>query len=457
MRSLRARATLVTIAVAVIAVIVTGLISLQLARSSVNQDARDQLSAQADILARMPRLATAAELAEKASLALGGTQVALVQPDGTAEGDAADYIDAAILRKLAAGESVSTVRRGDPGMVLIEARPVAGGGAVVLALPLASIDRALGQATGRILVALGIGLGVAIIGGWLLASWLSRPLTNTAAAARRLAAGERGVRMPDSPTSEMADVTDALGALDSALAASESRQREFLLSISHELRTPLTAVRGYAEAMADGLIGPEDVTAVGGTLVSETERLDQFVGDLLELARLEADDFSITVSTVELAPLLEEVASAWAGRAAVLGVGVGVSTSSTGGGSTGGGSTIGTVDTDPRRLRQVIDGLVENALRAGGSVQLRGSDGVVEVLDDGPGLEESDLSTAFERGALRARYRDIRPVGTGLGLSIAARLVDRLGGTISVANRPEGGAVFRVDFRTPTAPSAHDR
>ena len=467
MRSLRARATLVTIAVAVIAVIVTGLISLQLVRSSVNQDARDQLSAQADILARMPRLATAGELAEKASLALGGTQVALVQPDGTAEGDAADYIDAAILRKLAAGESVSTVRRGDPGIVLIEARPVAGGGAVVLALPLASIDRALGQATGRILVALGIGLAVAIIGGWLLASWLSRPLTNAAAAARRLAAGERGVRMPDSPTSEMADVTDALGALDSALAASESRQREFLLSISHELRTPLTAVRGYAEAMADGLIGPDDVTSVGGTLVAETERLDQFVGDLLELARLEADDFSITVSTVELAPLLDEVAAAWAGRAAVLGVGISTG-SITGGGSTAGGgsitggpvstsSTTGTVETDPRRLRQVIDGLVENALRAGGSVQLRGSDGVVEVLDDGPGLEEGDLSTAFERGALRARYRDIRPVGTGLGLSIAARLVERLGGTISVANRPEGGAVFQVDFRTPTGPSAHDR
>lgn len=438
MRSLRARATLVTIAVAVIAVIVTGLISLQLVRSSVNQDARDQLSAQADILARMPRLATAGELAEKASLALGGTQVALVQPDGTAEGDAADYIDAAILRKLAAGESVSTVRRGDPGMVLIEARPIASGGAVVLALPLASIDRALGQATGRILVALGIGLAVAIIGGWLLSRWLSRPLTNAAAAARRLAAGERGVRMPDSPTSEMADVTDALGALDSALAASESRQREFLLSISHELRTPLTAVRGYAEAMADGLIGPDDVTSVGGTLVAETERLDQFVGDLLELARLEADDFSITVSTVELAPLLDEVAAAWAGRAAVLGVRIST------GSITGGG---GTVETDPRRLRQVIDGLVENALRAGGSVQLRGSDGVVEVLDDGPGLEEDDLSTAFERGALRARYRDIRPVGTGLGLSIAARLVERLGGTISVANRPAGGAVFRVDFR----------
>lgn len=439
MRSLRARVTLVTVAVAVIAVIVTGLISLQLVRSSTTQEARDQLSAQADILARVPRLASGAELAEKASLALGGTEVALVQPDGTVDGVAASYVDAFIVRQLAAGENVSTTRRGGPGMVMIEARPAVGDTAVVLALPLTSVDRALGQSTGRILIALGIGLVVAVVGGTLLARWLSRPLTNTAAAARRMAAGERGVRMPGSPTTEVADVAEALATLDTALAASESRQREFLLSISHELRTPLTAVRGYAEAMADGLVAPAEVAGVGATLVAETERLDKFVGDLLELARLEADDFSIDVSTVPLAGLLDEVAAAWAGRASTLGVTVV---------ARGQGIAL----TDPRRLRQVLDGLVENALRAGGSVELRGTDGIVEVLDDGPGLGDDDLSTAFERGALRARYRDIRPVGTGLGLSIAARLVQRMGGAITVANRPEGGAVFRVELRTPKGP-----
>lgn len=461
MKSLRSRVTLVTVAVAVIAVVVTGLISLQLVRSSTTGEARTQLAAQADILARVPRLASATELADKASLALGGTQVALVQPDGSVEGDAARYVDRLILAQLEAGETVSATRRGDPGMVMIEARPAVGGTAVVLALPLTSVDRALGQTTARILFALGIGLVVAIVGGTLLARWLSRPLTDTAAAARRLAAGERGVRMPGSPTTEVANVAAALAALDTALAASESRQREFLLSISHELRTPLTAVRGYAEAMADGLVAPSDVTGIGATLVSETERLDNFVGDLLELARLEADDFSIEVTTVPLAGLLDEVAAAWAGRAAVLGVTVRVSLPRPEGSgvpsSTSGTSADGIVRTDPRRLRQILDGLVENALRAGGSVELRGSDGVVEVLDDGPGLEEADLSTAFERGALRARYRDIRPVGTGLGLSIAARLVDRLGVTITVANRPQGGAVFRVDFRTPTDPSVRDR
>jgi two-component system, OmpR family, sensor kinase len=442
-RSLRARATLATIAVAVIAVIVTGLISLQLLRSSINQEARAQLAAQADLVAALPRTSATVDLADEVSLALGGTKFALVRADGSIAGPASDYVDAAIGRRLAAGESVSVTRRGQFGIAAVEARPIITegdrDGAIVLVLPIASIERTIGQSTGRILIALIIGLGVAVLGGALLARLFSAPLTATAAAARRLAAGERGVALPQSSTTEVADVAAALAALDDALAASEGRQREFLLSISHELRTPLTAVRGFAEAMADGLIAPSEIEGLGRTLVAESERLDGFVADLLALARLEADDFSIVVSRVDLEQLASEVASAWAGRAATLGVTV-----------TAAG--VGTVNSDPARLRQVIDGLVENAMRAGGSVEVRANgtadranDGaVIEVVDTGPGLTDEDIAVAFERGVLRARYRDIRPVGTGLGLSIAARLIDRLGGTIAVANRREGGAAFTV-------------
>lgn len=432
MRSLRGRITFVTVVVAIVAVAATGLISLQIVRSFTTEQARTQLAAQADILARMPRLASAGELAERASLALGGTEVALVRADGGVDGPASAVVDRLILERLDRGESVSTVRRGDPGLVMVEARPTDGGGAVVLALPMSAVDRAVGQASSRILLALGIGLVVAIVGGTVLARVLARPLVQAAASARRLAAGERGVPMPGARTTEVADVTEALSALDRALAASEGRQREFLLSISHELRTPLTAIRGYGEALADGIV--DDPAAVGRTLVTETERLDQFVKDLLELARLEADDFSLAPERIELAALLAEVAAAWAGRAAILGVSIAVRGD-------------GAVTTDPRRLRQVLDGLVENAMRAGGSrVELAASDGFVEVLDDGPGLAEEDLAVAFDRGALHARYRDTRPVGTGLGLSIASRLVTRMGGTIAAANRGGGGARFSVRF-----------
>ncbi|MEB0014810.1 ATP-binding protein, partial [Glaciimonas sp. Cout2] len=70
----------------------------------------------------------------------------------------------------------------------------------------------------------------------------------------------------------------------------------------------------------------------------------------------------------------------------------------------------------------------------------------IEVRDSGPGLTDADAAVAFERGILRARYRDLRPVNTGLGLSIAAQLVGRLGGTIFVRSSIRNGTCFAVDL-----------
>jgi two-component system OmpR family sensor kinase len=292
--SLRARITLVTVLVAVVTVVVTALISLQLVRLSTTDGARVQLAAQAELLAKLPRISSAAELSERASVALGGTEVALVSASGSVDGEAASYVTDAILTKLTSGHAVSTTAKGPGGAASVEARPTRAGTAIVLVRPVTSIESALRQSTIRILLSLAIGFAVAILGGTLLARVLSKPLTATATAASRLARGERGVSLPTAGTAEVAAVSDALAALDAALTSSEGRQREFLLSISHELRTPITAVRGYAEALADGLIPPDQLVNVGATLVAETERLDRFVADLLELARLEADDFTIS-------------------------------------------------------------------------------------------------------------------------------------------------------------------
>jgi two-component system sensor histidine kinase BaeS len=101
-----------------------------------------------------------------------------------------------------------------------------------------------------------------------------------------------------------------------------------------------------------------------------------------------------------------------------------------------------------------MDGLVENALRAtpaGGRVNVTVRPGpgsyIVDVSDTGPGLAPEDLDVAFDRGALHAKYRQTRPVGTGLGLSIAARLVARMGGTLTAANGASG-AIFTMSLPT---------
>ncbi len=106
---------------------------------------------------------------------------------------------------------------------------------------------------------------------------------------------------------------------------------------------------------------------------------------------------------------------------------------------------------DPGRLRQALDGLVENALRVtpqGRPVVLaaRPQDGyaVVEVRDGGPGLTDDDLGVAFDQGALYERYRGVREVGTGLGLAIVARITQRHGGSVTAGHAPEGGACFQM-------------
>jgi signal transduction histidine kinase len=112
------------------------------------------------------------------------------------------------------------------------------------------------------------------------------------------------------------------------------------------------------------------------------------------------------------------------------------------------------VRTDPRRLRQVLDGLAENALRItppGSPLVLAALDeGALQVRDGGPGLSDEDYAVLFERGALHDRYRGRRPTGTGgIGLALAHGLVTRMGGTISAGPAPEGGVAFTVTPRGP--------
>ena len=442
-RSLRGRITLVTVSVAVLAVLITGLVSVQLVRQSTISQGRAQLASQAQLLSRLPAATNLASLRERVRLALGDTRVAVVAADGQVSGPGSGFVTAADVTTLRAGNPVSQTEVRRNRTMIIEARPTRTGTAIVLVRSLGNLETTTQETVRRVLLALVIGVFVAIVAGTLLARWLTRPLVATAETAKRMAAGERGLRVEAHQPTEIAAVADALATLDHALSTSEGRQREFLLSISHELRTPLTAVRGYGEAMVDGLIHERDIAGVGATLVTETQRLDHFVADLLELARLEADDFAIDRQPVEVDRLLDQAAHAWRGRAAMLDVVVQVLPGDRG----------LAVSSDAQRVRQLIDGLVENALRvtpAASTVSIAarrfGSSVVIEVRDGGPGLSPDDLAVAFERGALQARYRDIRPVGTGLGLSIAARLVSRLGGSIAAGNAAGRGAVFAVSL-----------
>lgn len=305
------------------------------------------------------------------------------------------------------------------------------------------IERRAGiRVTRAVLVSVALGLGVGALAGGSAAQVLTRPLRRTAEAAHAIGSGRRDVRVPVEGPPEIAEVAASLNSLAEALVASEGRQRRFLLSVSHELRNPLTAVRGFAESVADGVVTGTDARAAGTVILAESGRLEHLVRDLLDLARLGADDFRLDLDTVDVAALLDEAAQVWSGRTRLEVERSGVPLP---------------VRTDAARLRQVLDGLTDNAVRmtpagrpvvvaarAAGPADPPGTRAVLEVRDGGPGLTAQDRAVAFEPGALGARYRDERPVGVGIGLSLVHGLVSRLGGSITVGDAAEGGARFTV-------------
>jgi two-component system OmpR family sensor kinase len=455
--SIGGRILLVTVGVAFVAVLVTAVVSLQLVQTLVTTQARADLGARATALSERPLATLRILLEDDTLLGARGEHFLLIGTDGqvpeTGTATVAQDVKARIIRVLDAHRSVSTSLQIRGESYVVEARPLAGGGGLVGFARVADITDSGRLVAGRILPAVLVGLLVAVLAGLFLSRRLARPLERTAGVARRLADGERGVPLAAQGIPEIDDVSRSLRALDQALSTSETRQREFLLSVSHEIRTPLTAIRGYAEALAEGVIPASGSAAVGDVLVAETKRVDRFVSDLLELARLEADDFTVHLQPIDVGDVLSQAALAWHGQCTQLDVALRVEGPGAGPGA-GAAPGVLMIVTDGMRLRQIIDGLLENALRAtpaGGTVVLaarRVGDHQVrlEVRDSGPGLSGADAAVAFERGILRAKYRDIRPVNTGLGLSIAARLVTRMGGTIAVQAAAEGGACFAVEL-----------
>jgi two-component system sensor histidine kinase BaeS len=170
--------------------------------------------------------------------------------------------------------------------------------------------------------------------------------------------------------------------------------------------------------------------------------MERMVSDLLDLARLGSATFRVDPVPVDLAATVREMATGWQVRCQAAGVTLVLELP----------DEPVVVHTDPRRVRQILDGLAENALRVTPSgrpivfaLRAEGDAGaVLQVRDGGPGLTDDDCQVAFDRAVLYQRYRGVRRVGTGVGLALVAGLARRLGGRAEAGRAPEGGACFSV-------------
>jgi two-component system OmpR family sensor kinase len=275
-----------------------------------------------------------------------------------------------------------------------------------------------------------------------LARGIARPVVRVARASSRLATGESPQPLPVSGSRELRALAESFNTMADQLRRAREAERSFLLSVSHELKTPLTAIRGYAEALEEGVLTPGHAVKV---IRTEAERLERLIADLLQLARLDPQPLDIRPTTVDLAEIARESATRHAARARELGVQLQLEQKSP-----------APASADPDRLLQAVSNLVENALRctpAGGTVTLRAAAGRLAVSDTGPGIAAEEIPHAFERFFLHRRYNGHRQVGTGLGLAIVRELAQAMGGDVELESPPGAGTAFTIRLPLPEAES----
>lgn len=284
----------------------------------------------------------------------------------------------------------------------------------------------------------------------MLSRMLTRQISGLLQAIRNVREGAYSHRADASGTDEIAQIAAEFNSLTDRLQTTEDARRRFVSDASHELKTPLAGIRLLTDSILQtDNMDMETVRDFVTDIGSEAERLSRITEDLLRLTRLDSNQVD-PPEVVEVAPVLEQVMRMMSLLAQEKGTEL---TCQTGGDCR--------VLATKGEVHQVIYNLTDNAVKYSGShgsvrVELRrdGNDVVLTVADNGPGIPEEDLPRVFERFYRVDKARSRAAGGTGLGLSIVQDTVTKRGGTVSAANRPEGGAVFTV--RWPAAEGGGD-
>jgi signal transduction histidine kinase len=297
--------------------------------------------------------------------------------------------------------------------------------------------------------------GISILGGlvvagvlaWYASRRITKPVLGLSAAADEIARGNYNVQMPQvTGGDEISHLADRFREMAARLAETEERERNFLMTVSHELRTPLTAIRGHVEAMREGLTtDPADQAASLDVVATATARLERLVGDVLDLAKLDAHRFTVLREEVDMARLLDQAYAAYGEEARRRAIDYRCEIDER-----------PVVVTDGDRVLQIISNLLSNAFRwtpDGGRVDLgltaeNGSVSVV-VRDSGPGVRPEERERIFRPFFSGDQSRD--GGGTGLGLAIARELAVALGGRLELDTAPGEGSRFRLIL--PVAPA----
>ena len=303
-----------------------------------------------------------------------------------------------------------------------------GGVYVVLAQPQSFVAAAAaGDLAGRLLEAGGVALIAAMLLILLVSRSVTRPLTQLAEAAEDIAAGNYSRRVSIAGQDEIGMLGSAFNRMAEAVERARKVQRDFLANVSHELKTPLTSLIGFSQALVDDSLLSESERHRAATIVhEESERVLRMAQELLDLARVEAGSISLHITSVDLGGQLQQELEIIRPRAASRGLKLDLNVP----------DDIPPVAADPERLHQILDNLLDNAVKyapdaTAVSVAARLSGGAVETIVSNPaGPHRPDPDRMFERFYRADPSRSAAAGGVGLGLSISRELAAAMKGRL---------------------------
>lgn len=274
-----------------------------------------------------------------------------------------------------------------------------------------------------------------------MSGWISSPIKDITAAARKVADGQYQQITPQGPD-EVKTLGVAFNDMVRKVRSSQQSQRDFVANVSHELKTPLTSIQGFSQAILDGTVNSQKkVKEAAEVIHNEANRMYTMVLDLLELARFDAGTVTLDRQEVDLNAMLSRLVRNLRLRAEEAGINLTLAV-----------DVMPAYWGDPDRLAQVFSNILDNALKytpAGGEVKVAGSavEGRIEIdiSDDGPGIPEEEVPRVFDRfyQVDKSRAGD-QQHSAGLGLAIAREIVQAHGGELSLLSEVGLGSQFRV-------------
>lgn len=455
--SLRTRLALAFAAVAVLAVLAVGVLANVVLERAFRRYVLDGIEASnrelAGLVGRQRRADGTWDLAglEATGMAAleGGAVLRVLDAAGAVVWDANEH-NSGLCRAMLDHMAANTASRypSGSGAYTEVSYPVDGGATAAIGFwgPffLDDEDLAFLTALNRLLAAVTLAVLVPAAGaGVLAARRIGRPLDRVAAATRRIADGDRAVRIEGTTRiPELDRIGAAVNDLSRALDDQEALRRRLTSDVAHELRTPLATLQSHLEALLDGVWQPDAARLAG--LHEEVTRLNRLVGDLERLARLEAGAVSPERRRTDVVALVRGIVRNHEAQFLAAGVALRCPAED---------AAPVEVSVDPDRISQAVINLLANALKftpAGGSVEVTaaaaGGGAAISVHDTGIGIPAGDLAHVFERFYRADASRGRAGGGAGIGLTITRALVEAHGGTVSAESEPGKGSTFTISL-----------